>query len=421
MTHPTNVTHWIARRYLFSRKHKSVINIISWISLVGIAVSTMAMVVVLSVYNGIGDLTQGLYNVFDPELKIEPVVGKSISTNDIDCQSLLSIPEVAAVCPVVEENAWITYRNNEAIVTLRGVDTAYQRAIPMEKYIYEGQYILHDTAQFLDPESGTPNTISINYLLLGYDIYLSLGASVHSQNALAVRIPKRSKSIGLSVDEAFNTGYALTAGNFGVQHDADNRYVLTNIAFARQLLDYTPDQCTFLSVTAQPGKETIAQKKVATLLGKNYQVRNRMQQQPLYYKIFRSERLAVYLVLSLIVLICTLNLVAALSLLIIDKRKDTNTLLSLGMTEQDLRRIFFTEGVLISAVGVIVGAVIGLIVCLLQQQFGIVKMGDGYVTPAFPVSIRGIDILLTVLLVMGICAGAVWIATFRKRFTLTRN
>ena len=226
---------FIARRYFFSRKQRTVVNLISWISLIGIAVSTMALIVVLSVYNGIGQLTQTLFNTFDPHLMVQPTKGKTFHTVQFDYEALSQLPGVQAVGCVVEENAWMTYRHNEAIVTLRGVDNQYARITGLDTLLHEGVYLLHER---LD------DTTEVDYLLMGAEVYYNLGVRQMSNVPVAVHIPKRGAGIGLIPQQAFNTGYALPGGNFYIQQDIDNRYVVAHIDFVRSLMGYSPDECT---------------------------------------------------------------------------------------------------------------------------------------------------------------------------------
>lgn len=392
----------IARRYFFSRKQKTVINVISWISLVGIAVSTTALIVVLGVYNGIGRLTQSLFNTFDAELLVQPARGKTFHTSDIDYAGLCSTEGVAVVSQMAEENAWITYRQNEAIVQLRGVDGQYPGVTGLDTMLYQGTYRLRADSTY--------------YLLFGAELYYSLGIREASNLPAAVHIPKRGTALGMTMDEAFNTAYALPGGNFYIQQDIDNRYVVADIDFVRGLMNYAPDECTALAIALQPRASMPRVKEaLREQLGAEFTVKDRFEQQPIYYKVFKSERLGVYLILALIVLISTLNLVASLSLLVLDKKRDIATLRSMGMRTSDLRRIFRLEGIMISAIGVVAGLVLGFLICLLQQQFGIVKMGSNFVVSAFPVAMRGIDFLLTFLLVMALSSGAVFLAVGARR------
>ena len=405
----------IARRYFFSRKQRTVINIISWISLIGIAVSTAALIIVLSVYNGIGQVTQTLFNSFDPELVVQPAQGKTLHLHDIDYDALCRTEGVATVSQIAEENAWMTYRHNEAIVSLRGVDGNYHLVTGLDTLLYEGIYRFTDTVAAPDDEGDTMLT-TVHYLLMGAEVYYNLGVRDVSNIPVAIHIPKRGVALGLTMDEAFNTGYALPGGNFYIQQDIDNRYVVTDIDFVRQLMDYADDECTTLAIALQPGARVSKVKTaVVALLGDGYRVLDRFEQQPIYYKVFRSERLGIYLILALIVLISTLNLVASLSLLMMDKRHDIATLRSMGMPARQVRRIFRIEGVLIAAMGVAAGLLLGFIVCFVQQQWGVVKMGSNFVVNAFPVAMRGIDFLLTTAMVMALSTLAVLFAVRKSK------
>lgn len=405
----------IARRYFFSRKQRTVINIISWISLIGIAVSTAALIIVLSVYNGIGQVTQTLFNSFDPELVVQPAQGKTLHLHDIDYDALCRTDGVATVSQIAEENAWMTYRHNEAIVSLRGVDGNYHLVTGLDTLLYEGFYRFTDTVAAPDDEGDTMLT-TVHYLLMGAEVYYNLGVRDVSNIPVAIHIPKRGVALGLTMDEAFNTGYALPGGNFYIQQDIDNRYVVTDIDFVRQLMDYADDECTTLAIALQPGARVSKVKTaVAAQLGDGYRVLDRFEQQPIYYKVFRSERLGIYLILALIVLISTLNLVASLSLLMMDKRHDIATLRSMGMPARQVRRIFRIEGVLIAAMGVAAGLLLGFFVCFVQQQWGVVKMGSNFVVNAFPVAMRGIDFLLTTAMVMALSTLAVLFAVRKSK------
>ena len=405
------LTLLVAWRYFFSRKQKTVINVISWISLTGIAVSTAALIVVLSVYNGIGNLTQSLFNSFDPELLVQPAKGKTFHTSDMAFDSLRQLPCVAACSQVVEENAWVTYRHNQAIVALRGVDGEYPKVSGLDTLLYEGVYGLKIESS---PDT-IDNSQSTYFLLFGAEVYYNLGIRDASNVPVAVHIPKRGTALGMTMEQALNTAYAMPGGNFYIQQDIDNRYVVADIAFVRELMNYADDECTALAVALEPSYRSKAKATVQALLGDNYTVKDRFEQQPIYYKVFRSERLGIYLILALIVLIATLNLVSSLSLLVMDKGKDIATLRSMGMERGQIRSIFRVEGVMIASIGVVAGLLIGFVICLLQQQFGIVKMGDNFVVSAFPVAMRGIDFLLTFLMVIGISIFAVLMAVKIKK------
>lgn len=402
----------IAVRYLFAGKQKSAVNIISWISLVGLMVSTMALIIVLSVYNGIGDLTKQLFSTFDPELIIEPAEGKTFHVSELSTlHSPLSAMEgVATVSQMAVETAWITYGgHNQAIVQLRGVDDRYPELNGIDTLMSEGQYL----TRLADP--------SVYGLVVGGEIYYDMGMSLLSNMPATVHIPKRgTTSMGFTMDEAFNIGYAYPTGFFFIQQDIDKKYVVTHIDLVRQLMNYASDECTALGVKLKPGADVQRVKKALrsslSTLHTPLTVKDRYDQQPLYFKIFRSERLGIYLILSLIVLISTLSLVASLSLLIINKRDDIFMLNSMGMTSRQIRRSFMAEGLLICGVAVLAGLLSGFVVCFVQQQFGIIRMGDGnFVVNTFPVAMRVVDFVITFVLVMAISSLSVALTVRRAR------
>ena len=395
----------IAVRYLFSRKQRSVVNVISWISLVGLMVSTTALIVVLSVYNGIGDITKNLFGTFDPELSIEPAQGKTFHTTNLNLNSIDGIDKVSCI---VSESAWITYGQNQAIVKLRGVDNNYAAITGIDTLILHGQYLLGDT--------------SLHTLVVGGQIFHDLAMTIPSSAPAAVHIPKRgTTAIGHTTDEAFNIGYAYPVANFFIQQDIDRQYVITDIDFVRQLMRYASDEVTSLAIKLKPGADPNKVKNSVTQLlshsvTPSLTVKDRYDQQPLYFKIYRTERLGIYLILSLIILISTLSLVASLSLLILNKSDDIFMLRSMGMERHQICQAFLLEGLLICATAVVTGLALGFLICFLQQQFGIIGMGDGnFVVPTFPVTMHGEDFLYTFLLVMAISTLSVSLTVRRAR------
>lgn len=399
----------IAIRYLFSRKQRSVVNVISWISLIGLMVSTMALIVVLSVYNGIGNITKSLFNTFDPELVIESTEGRTFHTAELDFPRLLAIDGVDCASRLVTETAWITYGSNQAIAKLRGVDDNYHLLTGLDTLLALGEYQLVT-------EEGSAAT-----LVVGGQLFHDLGMHLPSTIPAAVHIPKRgTTSMGFSMDQAFNIGYAYPVANFFLQQDLDRQYIVTDIAFVQRLMHYAPDEVSSLALKLKPGANVKKVKAAvnSTLVAHRSPlvVKDRYDQQPLYYKIFRTERLGIYLILSLIVLISTLSLVASLSLLIINKRDDIFILRSMGMERRTIRRAFLAEGLLICATAVVVGLLLGFVICFLQQHFGLIRMGDGnFVVEAFPVAMRAVDFLATFLLVMAISTLSVTLTVHRAR------
>lgn len=405
----------IAARYLFGRQQRSVVSVISWISVVGLLVSTAALIVVLSVYNGIGKLTRSLFATFDAELLITPSEGKTLHASAPLLTSLQADPSIEALSLYIDETAWLTYGSNQAIVQLRGVDENYHLVSGIDTLLAEGTYFLN--APFASGDS-------IHTLIAGGEIYYQLAMALHASRPASLLIPRRgTTSLGYSIDQAFNISYAYPTGYFFIQNDIDRQYVLTDITLLRELLQYAPDECTSIGLRLRQGtnasrfKHQLETRLASTAKeGEVLTVKDRYDQQPLYFKIFRTERLGIYLILSLIVLISTLSLVASLSLLIINKRQDIFTLRSLGFTSERLRRTFLCEGLLICAVAVVGGLLLGFAICWLQQTFGLIRMGDGnFVVSVFPVAMRWADFLNTFLLVMALSTIAVTLTVKRSK------
>lgn len=380
--------------------------------MIGVAVSTAALIIVLSVFNGIGNLTQSLFNVFDPQILIEPSHGKTINLDSIDEQSIRNIKGVNTLSLIAEENAWVTYKENQAIVQLRGVDSNYGAMTGLDTLIHDGIYSL----------KSTHGDHTQYYLIAGGEIDYRLGLSTISNIPVTIHIPKRgTSSIGYSMEEAFNSQTAFPAGTFYIQQDIDSKYIVCDISLVRELLHYSENECTSIAIALnEKAKLKETKKEIQSFLGKQYTVKDRFEQQPLYYKIFKSERLGIILILSLIVIVSTFTLISSLSLLIIDKSKDIRTMISMGMATSTLRKIFFSEGILISAIGIAIGLISGFIICFVQQQFGIIKMGNGnFIVDAFPVAMRWEDFVTTFIITFSICTIAV--ATTTHRAKLQKN
>ncbi|MDL2314841.1 FtsX-like permease family protein [Bacteroidales bacterium OttesenSCG-928-C19] len=398
-----NIPFYIAKRYFSSKKKKkNVVHIISLISLIGICIGTMALVIVLSVYNGFGKVIEELTNVFDSELLIEAKEGKTFHLNDFPVEEISKLDGVAVFSSSVEENAWLMYRKKEAIVTLKGVSDNYHLLNGIDTMMRAGEYLLNDEAN--------------DFAILGYGIFYDLGISLRDINhRIRVNIPKRKKSLSLNLTENFNSGYLFPMGTFQIFDQPDHEYVLTNIDFARRLLNYADDEVTSVEIGLTKNANTKKiQKKIKTLVGENFTVKNRHEQQELYHKVYRSEKVMIYIILLFIIFIATFNLIGSIYLLMIDKKKDIAILKSMGMTFKDVRRIFFFEGIIISSVGTLIGVVIGILICAIQQFFKVIKV-EGFVMDSFPVSIQFADIFTVILLVLFISTLSVGLTVSRMK------
>lgn len=404
MAEKTNFNHkWldlsfsvrIARRYLFSKKSHNAINIISAISAIGVAIGTMALVVVLSVFNGFEGLISDMFSAFDPELRISLSQGKSFDLQQADVQKVKQLKEIAIFTEIVEENALLRFKDKQMPATVKGVSKNYAQLADIKKIISDGKFELYDGA--------------FERIVTGVGVANTLGLSAHFIDPIFIYAPKRNSKINLLRPEtSFNQTACFASGIFTTnQVQYDDKYVLVSLNQARQLFDYESTVVTAIELKlVSDSKIDIVKKEIETILGPNYQVKNRFEQQESFFKIMKIEKWITFLILSFILLIASFNIIGSLSMLIIDKKSDISTLESLGANKKLIRRIFLFEGWMISATGAILGIILGTAICLLQEFFGILKLGNGFVVDAYPISTNFMDIVLiffTVLL-MGFIA-----------------
>jgi len=393
-----NLPFYIAKRYLVSRKSHHIINIISGISVAGITIGTMALIIILSVFNGFESLVITLFNSFDPDLKIEAVRGKTFTLRDIPVAEIEKIPGVVRFTEVVEENALLKYRDKQYIASIKGVSPDFEKLHVLDSMLIDGEMILKRGKQ---PQG-----------ILGLGVAYYLGIQVNDPlNPITVYVPKRTiKTLG-NLEDAFNSDILAPAGVFSIQQDFDAKYVIVPIDFARGLLEYSEEVTSVeIGLTPQTNADLV-QKQIASLTGDTFNIKNRFQQQETLYKVMKSEKLAIFLILTFILLIATFNIIGSLSMLIIDKKKDIAVLQSLGAGPGLIKRIFMAEGLLISLSGALLGLILGGLICWLQQQFGIVPLEGGsesFVIDAYPVEMRATDFLLVFLTVFGIGILAAW-------------
>jgi lipoprotein-releasing system permease protein len=385
-----NFPLFIARRYLFAKKSRNVINIISTISVVGVSIGTMALIVVLSVYNGFDNLVRSLFNSFDPDIKITLVEGKTFVPGPSMLDSLRAHPGVIHLAEVIEENVLIRYGERQYIATVKGVSEEYVEMSGIDSMIIDGDFILQ--------KGETPYAV----IGQGIAIYLSVGLSFITP--LNIYVPKRTGRVTLSPENAFNRKYLYPSGVFAIQQDFDSKYMIVPIWFARDLLDYNQEVSALEIKLSGNTDEDLLIMDIQELMGPAFEVKNRLQQQELLYRIMKSEKWAIFFILAFILVVASFNIIGSLTMLIIDKKKDISTLRSLGTDLERIRRIFFIEGWLISFIGAMLGLLIGSLVCWVQQEFGIIQLqGSGsFVINSYPISMEWLDfvfIFLTVLLI----------------------
>lgn len=374
-------------------------------SAAAVGVVTAAMVCVMSVMNGFGVMVEQLFSQFDPDIRIEATTGKSFRLDPATLASLSSRPSVDMLSESVEETALVYYDDKQMPVQLRGVDTAFAQLTHIDSIITDGKYMVYDGA--------------FERAVLGQGLAWQLGIGAHFVQGMQVYAPKRTGRVNmLRPDESFNRETCFIAGTFAVQQTKyDDALMLVSILLARRLLDYGDDEVSALLVKVKDGVSIRqAKKELRSVLGNDYQILDRYEQQKDFFRILRIEKLLTALLLAFILLIATFNIIGALSMLIIDKQKDIQILSDLGADRKMIRNIFLYEGWLISALGAAVGLVVGMAICLVQEHFGILKMGSGteYVVSAYPVAVQGTDILIIAAIVLALGAVAAYIPAWNS-------
>lgn len=396
-----NFPFFVARRYLFSKKKTHAINVISLISVIGVAVATMALVIVLSVFNGFHDLVASFFTNFDPQLKVVPVEGKTVPADDPILTKISHFSEVDVAMGTVEDMALAIYNGKQAMVTIKGVDDNFPQLTHITEILYgDGQFQLH--------------TANLQYGTPGIRLAQTLGLGANWKGYLKIYAPQREGQLdmtdpqsGFVVDSLISPGVVFSVN----QGKYDKSYIVTSLGFAQNLFNQQ-GMVSALELRLKAGSNLESVKeRMQKVAGKKYQVLDRFEQQSDTFKIMKVEKLMAYIFLTFILIVACFNIIGSLSMLIIDKKDDVVTLRNLGASDKQIRRIFLFEGRLISVFGAILGILLGLLLCWLQQQYGFVKMGssDGtFVVNAYPVSVHYSDVLLIFLTVIATGWLAVW-------------
>ena len=390
----------IAWRYLFAKKQFNAIHIITAISSVAVGVVTAAMICVLSVMNGFGVMVEQLFSQFDPDLRITAKAGKTFIIDDKQKDALLGLPCVDMLSESIQETALVYFEDKQMPVQLLGVDSVFGKMTGIENIITDGHYEVYDGA--------------FDRAVLGQGLAWKLGIGARFIHALQVYAPKREGKVNmLRPDANFNQEACFIAGTFAVnQQKYDDNLMLVDIGLTRRLLDYGEQEVSALQVSVAEGYSIKnAKREIATVLGVGYVLQDRYEQQEDFFRILRVEKLLTALLLIFILLIATFNGIGSLSMLIIDKQQDIRTLSHLGASNQMIRRVFMLEGWMVNSLGAIGGLAIGLGVCLLQEHFGLLKLGNGteYVLNAYPVAVQGWDIAMVCVVVLALGAISSWI------------
>ena len=396
-----NFPFYIARRYLFSKKSTHAINIISGISVVGVAVATMALVVTLSVFNGFHDLVASFFTQMDPQLKVTPVQGKTALAADPVLVKIRQLPEVEVATECLEDQALAVYGDRQLMVRLKGVQDNFDSLTHIREILEgDGDFELH--------------AADMHYGIPGLGVAYQMGLGYAYQPPLKIYAPRREGQLnmanptdGFVEDELYSPGVVFCMK----QSKYDKHYILTSIDFTRQLFD-RQGRLSSLELRLKPGSDfDRVKQQMVWLAGDRFLVRDRYEQQDDTFRIMKVEKLIAYVFLSFILVIACFNIIGSLSMLIIDKRADVVTLRNLGATDRQISRIFLFEGRMISLMGAVLGILLGLLLCWLQQQYGLVRLGGSegtFLIDAYPVSVHPLDILLVFLTVLVVGFLSVW-------------
>ncbi|MDX5320006.1 MAG: FtsX-like permease family protein [Bacteroidota bacterium] len=386
------LSRFIARRYLFSRNNPNAINIISGISVLGFTVGAMALVTVMSVFNGFESLVQSLYSSFDPDLKIESKYGKVFRLDSIPYETIKNSAGVETVAEVLEENVVLRYDERQAIATMKGVSESFIHVTQLDSMIFEGQMLL---------ESGENN-----YAVAVIVIASRLGLSTYNDfTRLAIYLPKRDAAFTMNPEKALNQEFLKPSGVFSIDDDINNKYLIVPLRLARKLLEYDTEVSALEIDLSQDASVNQVQNELQALLGPGYTIKNREQQEETLYKVFRYEKWATALILVFILFLLTFTVISSLSMLVMEKRKDIAILRSMGANDRLIRGIFIREGMLIALSGGLIGLFLGFVLCWLQGTYGLIGFGGmgTFIINAYPVKMKAIDfgVIFLFILILG--------------------
>jgi len=396
----------IAWRYLFAKKSHNAINIVSGVSAAGVCVATAALVCVLSVMNGFNRVIERMFSEFDPELMVLPAEGKYFSLEAAGMAAVKQMPEVAVFSPVVGETAMVEYKDHQVPARIMGVSDNFRELTHIDSIITDGEFLVWDGG--------------FDRCVMGRGLAATVGINAHFVGGVHIYAPKRTGKVNvLRPDQALNRETTFIAGTFAVnQVDYDDHLCLVSIDCARRLFEYSEQEATAVEIKLQEGcNAKQAKKRIAAALGDGFRVLDRYEQQADFFRIALIEKLLCTLLLAFILMIASFNIIGSLSMLMLEKEKDIEVFRNLGASPQQVRRIFLFEGWMISALGALIGLVLGLVVCLLQQEFGLLKLGNGYeyVLSAYPVSVEPLDILVITVIVLLMGFLAAWYPTRNLR------
>lgn len=400
-----NLSFFIAKRYFRSKKKKNFINIISNISMIGVAVGTMALVVVLSVFNGLEDLIRSLYSSFDPEIKVMIKEGKSFEVNEDFLNKIKQIEGVAIVTEIIEDNAYVKYKDAEMVVKIKGVGDNFIDQHRMDNTIVHGELKLKEN--------------NVNYALVGRGVQYALSIAPNNDfYTLQVFYPKDVTAGTLDPGRLYNQKNIMPGGIFAIEKQYDENYIFVPLDFARELLEYG-NKRTSLEIKTKAGYNVAGvEENIQAVLGNEFQVLNSDEQHSSLLKAIKIEKLFVYITFSFILAVASFNIFFSLTMLAIDKQKDIAILYAMGATNKLIRSIFLAEGAIIAFTGAVFGLVIGLLICWMQQTYGLVSMGmQTSVLDSYPVKMVFTDFIFTAISIVIIT----FLASYRPAVIATKS
>ena len=383
-----NVSFYIAKRYLIAKKSQNAINIVSWISVVSVGIGTFALVVVLSAFNGLEGLVESLFESFDADIRIEAKQGKVFSANEINFDQINEVPGVVDYSQVLEEVVGVRYKDQQTIATIKGVEESFLTMSQIDSAIIDGEALLRRN--------------EINFAITGYGIASQLGLYLSkAPENMSIYAPSREKFSAINPLNSTYRRMIAPGGVFYISPEYDNKFVVVSLDFAQELLEYTTEITSVELSTTESADLQKIKEELSTIVGEQFKVSTKYEFNEIIYKTNRTEKWVTFLILVFILIIAAFNILSSLSMLIIEKKKDIQTLKSLGAKDGLVRRIFFFEGLLINLSGAISGLVLGVILCLLQEHVGLLRL-EGGIVEYYPVELNPIEliyILVTVLII----------------------
>ena len=384
---PLNISLFIARRYLFARRSANAINIITGISVLGVAIGTAALILVLSVFNGFEDLLAGLFGHFNPEVKVTPLKGKTFQADSLVLARVRALPGVLYVSETLEEIAFFEYEGSQNFGVLKGVDSLFARVNNIDSTIQEGEYRLRVSER--------------NCAVAGAGMRNKLGININNPLALlTIYMPEQQSGL---MDQPFKTRSVYPMGTFAIQQDFDNQYVLTNLDFMRELLEAQPGTVSALEIKGRPGvSRSDLSAQVKGLLGGAYVVKDEYEQNEAFFKVMQLEKWMGFAITSLMLVLMAFNTVGALWMIVLDKQKDISVLKSMGATDRLVRSIFLLEGILLTLLGMGIGILLAIAFYFAQKNFGLISIPQGFLVDSYPIAMRATDFIPVILTVIGI-------------------